>query len=140
VIWFLSKDGIVRHEAEQAGKKFAEAQNMPGLVLWLKNEAMTHKKQISWAFGVAFTWAAFNGCPPFMNENIPALVHLTCGQINMVLLAAGSFLAGAGYVNSDAFKRHQIAWQQGVGQDKRVPGGSAPPPVVTPPQRNPLDP
>lgn len=99
------KRAIVRHEAEEAGKKLKED---PMIDKLKRNKFVCGL--IVWALTGATAWATA-GCAPVYDLNILGLLHVSkCSTALFVLATIASFLTGAGIMTSD----HHEAVIQGV--------------------------
>jgi hypothetical protein len=80
----------------------------------------SHRAWVGGILAAAATWAGVSGCPLVLEQNVPALLHLSCSQINLGIGALGYLLFGAGFFHSDQYHAAQQADAAGL--------GSVPPP------------
>lgn len=91
------KGWFIKQAAESEGKALAKED----IVVWLKSK----KGPVGAVFMAAAAWSFVQGCPSVAGQDIAALVHLTCANIQFVLSVGGAFLVGAGVLESDAYHK-----------------------------------
>lgn len=70
-------------------------------------------------------WVYVYGCAPVVGQDFIKILHMTCGQLELLLLVAGAFLTGGGYLSADEFRRAQL-------REKAIESGEA---VVVEPEK-----
>lgn len=97
------RDWFLKRWATNKGEELAR--NGGPVWDWIK----AHRGPIGAGLAAVTTWAATQGCPNVLEQNIPALLHVSCGAINTGLQVFGALLAGAGFFKSDGYQKNKQA-------------------------------